>query len=674
MRRVRHAWMSRPLAMAALAVLGGCASLSSPLTPGPDSPSTPAQARTASAGSVASTQSADSAASAAPAAPATSAPSAAASAGTPSGTASAGAAAPEPERAEYRFEVQAPGKLEELLTTYLDLARFQSAPATERITDAELERLMRAAPAQARALLETEGYFNADVKVQRSDETGVPLLRMTVDPGPRTLVKEVSLDVSGALDVAVQAHDTAAQDELEALREAWPLPAGAPFSQSAWSGAKNATMARLRAAGYASASWLRTNATVDAPTNTARLSVVADSGPLFRLGAIRIEGLERYDADAVRRLANFKPGTPYTEKLLLDFQERIQRIGLFEGALVVLDADPATASAAPVRVRVKELPLQQATFGVGYSANTGPRISLEHYHRRAFGSRWIAHNKLELGPDLKSWEGELTSYPLEGLYRNLISGAASDLHTADQTLIASSMRFGRTQDTPTIERLYFAELTHARLDGGTLSSSADAASFNYHWVFRDLDNVLLPTDGITIAPQLALGYGRGHQTVQGLREDARGPFARAYGRLTWYRPLGNDWFSTVRVEAGQVFTRHVIGVPETLLFRAGGDDSVRGYGYRTLGPSVNGVVTGGRTLLTGSAEIARPISPNYRSLWWAAFIDAGNAADRWSELRLALGYGVGLRWRSPVGPLRADLAYGQEVRQFRVHVSVGIAF
>lgn len=632
MSRARHAWVAGSLAVSALLVLGGCASFTSGDTAKPaDAPA-------------------------------------------PSASASASASAAEPERAAYRFEVQAPRALDTLLTTYLDLARFQSAPATDRITDAELERLMRAAPAQARALLETEGYFNADVTMQRANAAGVPLLRMTVEPGPRTMVQELALDVSGALAAAAKTGDQAAQDEVRALRKAWPLPTGAPFTQGTWSGAKNTSIARLRADGYASASWLDTRAHIDAPTNTARLSLRADSGPLFRLGAIDVEGLERYDADAVRRLANFTPGTPYREKLLLDFQERIQRIGLFEGALVALDADPATAAAAPVHVRVKELPLQQATFGVGYSANTGPRTSLEHYHRRAFGSRWIAHNKIELGPSLKSWEGELTSYPLEGLYRNLISGAASELRTNDQTLFSSSVRVGRTQDTPTIERLYFAELTHARLDGGTLASSAAAASFNYQWVFRDLDSVLLPTDGITMAPQLALGYGRGHQTVQGVREEGRGPFARTYGRLTWYRPLGNDWYSTVRVEAGQVFTRHVIGVPETLLFRAGGDDSVRGYGYRTLGPSVNGVVTGGRTLLTGSAEIARPISPKYPSLWWAAFIDAGNAADRWSELNPALGYGVGLRWRSPVGPLRVDLAYGQEVHQVRVHLSIGIAF
>ena len=96
----------------------------------------------------------------------------------------------------------------------------------------------------------------------------------------------------------------------------------------------------------------------------------------------RVEGIERYDADAVRRLATFAPGTPYREKLLLDYQERLVKAGLFQGASVEIDPDPANAGAAPVTVKVKELTLQQATLGVGYSANTGPRVTLDHYHRR----------------------------------------------------------------------------------------------------------------------------------------------------------------------------------------------------------------------------------------------------------------------------------------------------
>jgi translocation and assembly module TamA len=112
-----------------------------------------------------------------------------------------------------------------------------------------------------------------------------------------------------------------------------------------------------------------------------------------------------------------------------------------------------------------------------------------------------------------------------------------------------------------------------------------------------------------------------------------------------------------------------------LLFRAGGDDSVRGYGYQTLGPTdASGTAIGGRVLATGSLEVARPISAKLPSLWLATFIDAGGAAPTWRDYHASLGYGVGLRWRSPVGPLRVDLAYGADVHRVRLHFTVGITF
>ena len=589
-----------------------------------------------------------------------------------------GSAASAPaSRTYYRVEVQAPGPLRKLLTDYLDLARFQTAPALEAIDDAEIDRLMRAAPAQARVLLETEGYFNADVTALRatSDAAALPLVRVVVVPGPRAKVASVGVDAVGDLHVAAAAGDAAAVGELAAVRSRWPLRVGDDFRQAAWADAKSSTLAALRAEGYAAASWSSTSARVDAPDNSVKLAVLLDSGPRFRLGAIRIEGLSRYDEDTVRRLANFGVGTPYTEKLLLDFQERLQKLGLFEGATVELEADAAAAGAAPVLVRVKEQSLQQSTIGVGYSANTGPRLTVEHTQRRLFGSRWIAKNKVELGPDKQAWEGDLGSHPLDGLYRNLVSGSASQLKSDDQVLHNWNARVGRAQDTPRLERRYFLEFTHARVDSATLVSNADAASVNYHWVYRDIDNVLLPTDGLTASVQTGLGYSRGNQQSDGKPAiDARGPFARLFTRLTWYQALGSSWYGNARLEVGEVFTRNVIGVPDTLLFRAGGDDSVRGYGYRTLGPTVDGVTTGGRNLLTGSVEIARPILARYPAYWWAAFIDAGNAADRWTDLKPVFGYGLGLRWRSPVGPLRVDVAYGQEERRLRLHLSVGIAF
>ena len=179
--------------------------------------------------------------------------------------------------------------------------------------------------------------------------------------------------------------------------------------------------------------------------------------------------------------------------------------------------------------------------------------------------------------------------------------------------------------------------------------------------------MLLPTRGYTLSLQSAIGRSRNST-------EENGPFGRGYGRLTVYQPLGSAWYGSARIEAGQIFAADAVGVPDTLLFRAGGDDSVRGYAYRTLGPVVDGAVVSGRVMFTGSAEIARPISPRLPAVWWAAFVDAGNAAQRWNDLSPALGYGLGLRWRSPVGPLRVDLAYGEELRKVRLHLSVGIAF
>jgi translocation and assembly module TamA len=153
-----------------------------------------------------------------------------------------------------------------------------------------------------------------------------------------------------------------------------------------------------------------------------------------------------------------------------------------------------------------------------------------------------------------------------------------------------------------------------------------------------------------------------------------GPLARLYARLYHFRPFARGWHATYRVEAGQVFAREAVGVPDTLLFRAGGDESVRGYDYRSLGPLVNGAVTSGRALLTASAEVAHPILARLPQLWGAAFVDAGQAARRFSELSPVVGVGVGVRYRSPVGPLKFDVAYGVEDRQYRAHVSAGVAF
>ncbi len=585
----------------------------------------------------------------------------------------AAAKAAEPLRDMYLLQIKAPDELAPLLNTYLDLARFQRAPESDRITSAELDRLVAAARTQARTLVETQGYFNPEVDVRRLPDNGagLPVVALTLSAGPRTVIAQATLALRGPLQDRAAAGDAAARAEVEALRRRWPLRSGRPFTQSAWADGKDSAVAPLRADGHAAAELADSAAKVDATANTASLYVLVDSGPLFRYGELKIEGLARYRAQAVRNLATFSPGDRYTEKALLDTQERLQRSGLFEGAVVELDPDPATAAAAPVTVRLRELPLQQATVGVGYSDATGQRLSLEHTHRMVFGRSFFgtdltSKNKFELGRDQQLWEGDLSTHPLSGGWRNLVGVKLLRQASVGTTVGSARLRVGRSQESERLERIVFAEYEQASTRSDVLNEFSRALSLNVGTVRRDVDNALLPTRGLSFNAQAGAGYAWSGSAPNG-------PFARLYGKAVAYRPLGDRWYATGRVEVGQLLSRSVVAVPDTLLFRAGGDDSVRGYDYRSLGPQVGGITTSGRVLLTTSAEVARPISNRLPSVWWAVFADAGNAATGWRELKPVLGYGAGVRWRSPVGPLRLDLAYADELRKFRFHLSVGIA-
>lgn len=576
------------------------------------------------------------------------------------------AAQPQPDAgAGYRVEIDAPAELGKLLETYLDIERFRGAASAEQFSAAELDRLIAAAPAQARSLLETEGYFSPQVSVRR-DAADASLVRVTVEPGPRARIGDVTIEVQGDLQSDARAGDQDAIETIESLRRSWRLPAGEAFRQAAWSDAKNALLARLRAAGYATATWSGTTARVDTESDRVRLFVVAESGPLFRTGELRIEGLQYFDERAVRRLADFEPGAPATEQRLLDFQERLLTAGLFESAVVEFTPDAAQAAAVPINVRLREQPRHTLTTGVGISANTGPRVLLEHTGRKLFGLYATVVNKFEIGRDRRAWTGEIVSHPLPDQYRNLLAGDFERLESTGEVRTTWSARVGRRLEGVRISRLYYGEVLSSELVNAAGQQRGVATWANYQWNWRDVDSVILPTRGVTLTAQSGGGW-----THNDVLDD--GPFGRAWGRLTGYLPMGETWHAEARLELGQVFARDNVGLPDPLLFRAGGDGSVRGYDYRSLGPVVDGVITSGRAIMTTSVEVARPFTTKLPTLWGAAFIDAGQAADNFKSLDPVVGYGVGVRYRSPVGPLRVDIAYGQEVKRWRLHLSVGIA-
>jgi len=573
--------------------------------------------------------------------------------------------------AAVQVEIQAPADLKARLERFLDLVRLGRVVSREDVDDTEWSRLIDATPAQVRSLLQTEGYFQPEIRLERTPGTsaGQPdLVRLIVEPGQRARISRVTIEAEGELDSGATRGEAHALATLDQVRRAWPLPAGSEFRNADWGDAKDAVLARLRAAGYANAVFSGTAAEVDVPKQEVRIFVAVDSGPLFRFGKLRIEGLATHDENTVGYLVGARRGAPVTENLLLDFQDRLQKSGLFDGISVTLDTDPQQASEAAVVARLQESPLQVYTFGLGFSANTRERASVEHLYRRVFGYAAQSRLKIELGRLRQAWDGEISSHPGEGLYRNLIGGAVERLLSDTDEVLSQRVRIGRAQDTTRLERLFFVELERSlrRTDAGD-RNSATAGSFNFHGGWRALDSIVLPSDGQTLSIQLGVGRSRGTDADSGT-------FGRAYGRLTVYRPLGRTWYGQARVELGRVFLGSNMVVPESQKWRAGGDDSVRGYAYRTLGPLVEGAVGSGTMLATGSLELARPISAEMPSVWGAVFIDAGNAADSFSQLKPEVGYGVGVRWRSPVGPLRLDIARAHKTGKARLHFSVGIAF
>ena len=567
---------------------------------------------------------------------------------------------------QIRLVVEAPSALRSLLLEYLDLATLQNLSSADALDAGEWARLIAVAPAQARELLKTEGYFDAEVSVSRSG--GQPTdVRVVVKPGPRTQVDELQVDALGELATRSDKGDADAALLLSRLRVSGPLRAGSAFRNADWGDTKQSLLSTLRSAGYAAASLAESSADVDTSKQRAKLRLVVDSGPLFSAGEVKIEGLKAHDESTVRALAELDSRAALTEAALLDYQERLQKTGLFESVLVRFDPELARPEGTPVQVRVRELPLQQATVGLGISANTGERATVDYTHRRFLGLAVSAQNKFELGRDHQLWSGDFKTHPTEGFRRKLL-GVQYERTRSDTDVVASQrLRLGRSQDTTRVERLYFAELLRSSRSDAGGAESAQALSLNYQLVWRDLDSLLLPTRGFSLALQGGLGQARSGS--------GSGPFTRLYGRLTGYLPLGDTWYGQARIEAGQVIKRDGLVVPDALGFRAGGDDSVRGYAYRTLAPrDSGGALISGPVLLTGSVELARPIVASLPSVWGALFIDAGGAASRWVDYKASVGYGAGLRWRSPIGALRVDLAWGHAEQKLRLHLSLGVAF
>jgi translocation and assembly module TamA len=574
----------------------------------------------------------------------------------------------EPEVTAFDIAVRAPPVVRELLEKHIELQRYR---AVTDLDEAELARLIVLAELNVRNLVGTLGYFSPDIRI--THEGGVnqrPTIVIAVDPGEATLIGPVAINFSG--DIA-ESPDPDALAQRAEIQRGWRLPTGHRFTQNAWDGAKMQALRGLVARRYPAGKLAGSLADVNAPDRTASLTIALDSGPLYRLGKMEVTGVERYDPVLVPRLARLNAGAVYDQNQLVEAQQPLASSGYFDSAYIFVDpeSDPL---AAPVKVQVREAKLQKIILGVGVTTDSGPRASVEHTHHRVPGIGWRAATKLQLEKKSPFAQTEWTSIPDEASWRWVALGRTERLDDNELITQAQRLRFGRTQAGDRIDRNIYLQYDRAQVHGaGLLGTSAagtgdgSALMANYVWTGRYFDSLPFP----------GKGYGLGFEIGGGTTlSENRQPFARAVGRWLSIKPLQRGRIA-MRAESGAVLAKDTARIPATQLFRTGGDSTVRGYGLRDIGIKLpNGVIGPGHYMAVGSIEWQRPMLRDGLPSEWenTLFLDAGAVADKPQDMRPAVGVGTGVRWKSPIGPLQIDLAYGVKVKQVRLHVSVGFIF
>ena len=585
-------------------------------------------------------------------------------------TAPAAADASGGQSGAFTLEIQAPADLSDLLTRHLELQRYRELTD---LGEAELLRLMAAAEQDARKLAATLGYFAPEISLTRvpSAPGQARVVRLVATSGQATTVAGVRIVFTGAIST-----DVAAQGQRQQIENSWSLRQGVRFTQAAWDTAKLQAIRQLTSQRYPGGQLSSSSADVDAETGRAELTVTLDSGPAFHLGELRIEGLQRHPASLVQRLANLAPGSDYALTPLMEAQQRLADSGYVDSVFLSLDTtgDPM---AAPVRVQLRESQLQKLVLGIGASTDGGARLSAEHTHHQSPVLGWRAISKLSLDRETRAIGTDLSSPPDDQQTRWILGALLQTQHAGSFDASSQRLRFGRSQASEQIDRNYFLQYDRADTlasDGNGLVI-AQAVSANYAFVVRHLPGLPAPVSGWGLGVELGGGSTLGAE---------RQPFARVLARGLAILPLGEQLGSSqqsggrlaLRAEAGALLADANAVLPSTQLFLTGGDKTVRGYAYHDIGVTLSNGQTGpGRYLASGSLEWQRPISVRGSNDWEGAlFVDAGAVADVPAELRAKVGVGAGLRWKSPVGPLQLDLAYGVAIEPWRLHLNVGFSF
>jgi translocation and assembly module TamA len=577
--------------------------------------------------------------------------------------------APEKPPLSFRVDVVSDNRrIARHLERYLDIQRFTEFPDLQ---PSELRRLLGEAESNARDLLAAIGYFSPKLRLEAGEPSGRGLRRIVieVDPGPQTQVASHEVRFAEPMN-----SDPAAAGQRQDIQRDWLLKEGNPFTQEEWDASKTAGLRALQRERYPTARIADSRATVNADTSLADLQVIYDAGAPYRFGALKLEGVERYDEEGVRNIARIPTGRVYREDDLLDAQQRLVTSGYFDSAFLLLDNSERNPDEATVIAQLREAKMQKMVFGVGISTDTGIRVSVDHTHNEMPPLEWRALNQVEAGLKAQSLATTWTDMPMASGWAWNTGLKLERSEYGDIRANSASLSGGRARAADRTERSYSLQLDASNSEDSEGPQSSASLMAKYAWTGRYFNDRISPTDGFGVGAEAGLGL-----TVT----PARHAFLRVHGRALKLWPFGGRNTAgkrsriAFRAEAGALYAADDVDLPANLLFLTGGDTTVRGYSYQSIGTRLpDGSIYGARYMALGSVEWQHPITVfgDARNFEHTVFVDAGTAADKLGNAALFPGVGAGIRWSSPVGPLQFDVGYGTRTEKVRLHLRMGFQF
>ncbi len=551
----------------------------------------------------------------------------------------------------------------ELFLSIAQAARAQKAGIFSRLTqgpeppeqaldEAAIRRLHRQADNEIRQALQPFGYYTPVIDARLEKTDGVWRAVYAIDPGPPTRLRRVEIGVTG------EGRDLPA---VKAALASITLKPGRRLDHRAYEKAKSSLSDTLYQAGFVDAKFTRSEIKVFPKERQAEIDLSMATGPQFYFGPVTIEQ-DILQPEFVERLSDIKEGDRFDARKLIDLQLALQESGYFSQAEILAEREKAVDNRIPVVVKTVPSKARRHTLGLGYGTDTGPRFSA--------GTEWRRLNekghKVRIDLRLTAIEQSLsTQYliPLKKVLSDSLAFTASASRAFVGDIDTNQFKVGTSlnEDWLGFRRRLYLSLERENFDVGSGTQTTDLLIPGLELSRRSFDDLIYPRKGYSAALDI-------HGGLESPLTETTFLNTHISARSVW--PLTRRSRLLLRGELGAIRAETFSDLPPSQRFYAGGDQSVRGYGYQKLGPrNGDGDVIGGRYLATTSLEADCLV---YKDVGLAAFFDAGNAADDYPfELKRAVG--IGLRYRSPVAMIRLDLAHPLDDPDttIRFHVSIG---